>query len=252
LKELLNCRSSAQKKLAMFVEVNYHQQGGWLVFPCRGKTRGTQRKIAYCIKPLPKAVVLCSLLTTDQLLIYMSSMLNGKDVDSMVLLVNFIHNPVIANPQGEFTRMIADKGFACLRAAFKRFQLFDYPSAQPSVGALKRVNIGNSLAGQLNAVLHHLNPYLLFTSCKETVCPERTCFFARPMASRSSLQERISSVSRSPSNSSLLSITALFMPFFVMEKRSYFSSTSLMIADRLFFASARGIVLVIATLHLLC
>ena len=114
--------------------------------------------------------------------------------------------------------------------------------------AMKSILGAAAKFGKLYGIAHHLSPCLVLMSSRGIVCPDRTCFFARAIASRSSLRERISIVSRIPSNSSMLKIIALLTPFFVMANRSYFSSTSLMIADRLFLASARGMVLVMSRL----
>lgn len=74
--------------------------------------------------------------------------------------------------------------------------------------------------------------YRRWISSKDTVCPDRTSFFARAIASRSSFRERISMVSTSPSNSSLLRSTALLTPFLVMAYRS---------GNRLFFEGIQDV-----------
>ena len=178
------------------------------------------------------------------------SMFYCKDIDNIFPGVNLIDNTVVTHPVRKFSFVITNKRFAFLGSLRKGFDLCQDPFKEFLVRFVERFKIRFCLSRKFYVIDHlTFNPSLNFLSA--TVFPFLTSLFALAIALVSSLFERISSVSISPSNSSVLIIIALSTPFLVMVKRSYFSSTSLMIAERFFFASARGRVLVTLILLLI-
>ena len=177
----------------------------------------------------------------------MFTVFDGEDIYDMLYGVKLIDNAIVSDPEGVFSLMVAYKGLAFFRGYGKGFYLCEDFCKEPSVGSMEEFEIGFGFPGKLNIIGHAIFSRVL-KSFKATVLPALTCFLARATAARSSLRERISRVSKKPSNSSLLKITAASTPFLVMVNRSYFSSTSFMIADRLFLASASGMVFVMGVL----
>jgi len=169
----------------------------------------------------------------------------GEDID--VMNGNFIDDPISGDSQGKFPFMVAHKGLACPWIFLKGFYLVDDPHKKTSVGFVEKIEVRSGLLGKLDRIAHDKS-YFFLTWSRETVLPFLTSAFARAIASRSSLQERMSNVSRRPSYSSLLIIMALLTPFLVMVNLSNFSSASLTIAESCFLASANGITLVITLL----
>jgi len=169
----------------------------------------------------------------------------GEDVD--VMNGNFIDDPISTDPQGKFPFMVARKGLTCPWIFLKGFYLIDDPLKKASIGFGEKIDVRSGFLGKRDRIAHDKS-YFFLTWDSETVLPFRTCAFALAIASRSSLLERMSNVSRRPSYSSLLMSTALLTPFLVMANLSNFSSASLTMAESCFLASANGITLVITLL----
>ena len=174
-------------------------------------------------------------------------MFYSEDIDYMSCSIQFIYDAVISDSEGKLSLVIADEWFPLSRVFCEEFNLGKNPVEEPPVRFVKNFKTGFSFPRKLYPK-GHLRFNLALNSLSVTVLPFLTCSLAIAMASLSSLCERIARVSMRPSNSSELMMIAFSTPFLVMANRSNFSSMSFIMADRLFFASAKGMVFVIFVL----
>src|SRR5271169_2914483 len=123
-----------------------------------------------------------------------------KDKDNMPLGIKLIYNAVVSDSERIFAFMVTNKLFALEGRLRKGCDLCKGPVKEFPVGVMEGFQVGRGLLRKFDAINHSIRN-LDLKSFRETVFPAFTCFFARPIASLSSLEERISRVSISPSNS---------------------------------------------------
>src|SRR5579884_88966 len=180
-------------------------------------------------------------------LINMAAVFYSQDKKRLRLGLKFVDDAIIADAQGVLPIMIADQRFSGKWMMGKLFYFMKDAMIEPEVCLQQSQQILFRLPRKSNGTDHREGAFFFriasaffLKASKERVRFRRTCRLARAISSRSSLLERISSVSINPSYSSTLRRTAFSTPFLVMVKRSYPSSASFTRCERCFLASASG------------
>jgi hypothetical protein len=84
----------------------------------------------------------------------------GEYVNGMV--GKLIDDPIITDPQGEFSSMVADKGFTFPWIFLKGFYLVYDPPQKAPVGFVEKIDVRNGHLGKLDRIAHDKS-YLFLT-----------------------------------------------------------------------------------------